>query len=159
MLSTLRDFLSSCALDQRPDNGGARSGIEDVHRRLASEPPPLAPAPAGLRAAVIQRLEAMEAPPRRMVLAGGWGAAMAAGLALAVGGVALLTIRPAPPPAPAKAEGLLSLPMTPEPVFRVVAGSVDGPLLDQAQKMVEDTRRATRAVVRCLPFTEGGLSG
>jgi hypothetical protein len=37
-----------------------------------------------------------------------------------------------------------------------MVSSVDDPLVDQAQKMYDDTRRATRVVVSRVPFIKRG---
>jgi hypothetical protein len=41
-------------------------------------------------------------------------------------------------------------------MLRLVAGSFDQPLRVETARMMSDTRRATRAMTRCVPFTRWG---
>jgi hypothetical protein len=88
----------------------------------------------------------------------GWvPAAIAAGLLLVVGAAAWQVV-PREAPAPAGLSmASLGLPVGPEPMMRLVAGSMDRPLRDEAERMVADTRRATRAVAGCVPFVRQGF--
>jgi len=153
MLKTLRRYLSSNALD-RPDRQSHRAGEFDAVHRLLSVPgstPRQAPSPA-LRSRIMGALRESPAPSDR---ARTWRwAAAAACAALAIAAVPIL--RPTPRgPALAGPAGI-PIPMDAAPVLRLVAGQVDRPLLEQAQKMYADTRRATRVVVNCVPFARGG---
>lgn len=77
--------------------------------------------------------------------------AMAAALALAVG-ASVYFARPHLPGSQ-WASTMPEVPVDAGPMLRLVANTVDGPLADQTRKMYDDTRRATRAVARCIPFT------
>ena len=153
MLNTLRRYFASCELDRRPSRGGGE--FTRVHGLLSQHEsaPRQAPSPA-LRSRIMDELRRSPAPSGQ-THRGRWALAAAACVMLGVAAVPLL--RPAPPAGPSNASfSGISIPMGATPVYRLVAGSVDQPLLDQARKMYSDTQRATRAVVHCVPFGRGG---
>ena len=147
----LRSFISSWSLDRR--KGSTAGPLADVHRALSETPPPLAPAPHQLRARVMDRIYAMEPVTRSAGTVAWRPIGVAAAAALAIGAGLYVATRSPTGPERGPEQGLrLSVPVDAGPVVRLVAMNVDQPLLDQAQKMVSDTRRATEAVVRCIPF-------
>jgi hypothetical protein len=54
--------------------------------------------------------------------------------------------------APAPRDSGLPVAWNAEPMLRLVSGSIDRPLLREATHIVDDTKRATRFVVQCLPL-------
>jgi hypothetical protein len=150
----LRSFVSSWSLDSRKDSSDGPWA--NVHRALSETPPLVASAPRHLRARVMDRIYEME-PVAQSRPAGAWRrAGLAAAAVVAVGAGVYVLVRPATT-RDRGAEPLMSLhvPVDVGPMVRLVALNVDQPLLDQAQKMMSDTRRATEAVVRCIPFVRG----
>jgi hypothetical protein len=148
-MNTLRDFLASCSLD-RP--GPARGPFAAVHRELSGAEADMVPTPPGIRARVMDRLYESQQPAPSLAIGWRWGAALAAVLTLAVGVISLMLSRPPV----SSSTSALHVPVDAGPMIRLVAGSLDQPMLDQAEKLVNDTKRVTRAVVRCIPFTRGG---
>jgi hypothetical protein len=146
MIRTLRRFLDSCRLD-RGEPGGE---FDAVHRALAGGSPRAMPSPQ-LRSRTMDSLRSAEidAAPH---LGWRWAAAGVASLLVAGAAVKLAL----PNPAPRGQFSGLPIPVDAGPVMRLVSGSVDKPLLDQAQKMYDDTRRATRLVASCVPFARHG---
>jgi len=138
---------------------------DDVSRRrverLLSDPDlvPRAQVPAGLRHRIMESVRSEEAecaPSPRLwpfVLAG------TACLALAIG-LAMIWRSPAPVGARGSARqdlGVVArLPLDSGGMIRLVADSLDRPLQEQADRIVSDTRRATRAIVGCIPFAGRG---
>ena len=152
MIKMLRRYFASCELD-RP--GHRASGeFAEVHRRLCeSAAPRLEPSPA-LRSRIMGALRESEAPARPGV-AWRWALAGVACLLLAGAMIPVVT-RNAVPAAATDRIGAIQIPVGASPMLRLVSGSVDKPLLDQAQKMYDDTRRATRMVAACVPFARRG---
>lgn len=155
MLKQLREFKESCALD-RERRSPATGTLAEAHRALVESAPPVVPAPAGLRARVMSRIYDADLRP---VVHGVWrlplAGALAAALVLAIGGALYLGRPTRPQASPTIASDLIRVPVDAGPMLRLVANSVDEPLKDQAQKLMADTRRATRIVARCLPFAPG----
>ncbi len=152
MLSTIRRYFASCKLDRRHAAAGlADAGHPDRVHRLLSEPAPLhQPSPA-LRSRIMHALRESPSPqpgPR-------WRWAGAALACLLVTAAGLRFLSPAPAPTPVHGP-LAGLSFAADPMFRLVESSMDKPMMDQAQKMYDDTRRATRVVVRCVPFVRRG---
>ena len=88
----------------------------------------------------------------------GWvPAAIAAGLLVAIGAGAWQMVRREAPAPAGLSMASLRLPVGAEPMIRLVAGTMDRPLRDEAERMVADTRRATRAVAGCVPFVRQGF--
>jgi hypothetical protein len=156
MLNILRRYSASCDLDRRRSTGADRSlgEFDQVHKLLSQRDaaPMLRPSPA-LRSRIMDGLRESRVPADRPQ---GWRWALAAAACLGLGIAAIPLMRPAVSHDPGPGSfSRISIPSA-TPMLRLVAGSVDQPLLDQAQKMYTDTRRATRAVVNCVPFARGG---
>jgi hypothetical protein len=88
-------------------------------------------------------------------------AALGAAAAVALGAFLALRSPPAPPRAPVVASAEpLTFPIDPRPalapVTRFVAGSLDAPVRDQIEGLLDETRRARDLVVSCLPFSKSG---
>lgn len=131
------------------------SDAEALVERLLREQAPRAAvvAPARLHARITERLRTT--PQRRsrrlpfaLLLTGSLAAAAA---------ITLLTLPW--PAAPARTNNPLSLfdasPVV-GPAARLVSGSIDKPLLQQATYLVRDTKRATRALIELVPFASRG---
>ncbi len=89
-------------------------------------------------------------------IAGSWRWALAGVACLLLTAALIPALSHRPAAAPFTGPLALQIPVGASPVFRMVSGSVDKPLLDQAQKMYDDTRRATRMVASCVPFARRG---
>lgn len=127
--------------------------VERLLREQASEA--MVSAPETLRAGVLARLAEAKRPATwgRLPVVVGVIGSLAAAVVLA------WVLRPLPTPARTQ-QLAFDLPLGPRPIIlpagRFVAGSIDRPLMGEATQLVNDTRRATRFVVDCLPFTSGG---
>jgi hypothetical protein len=150
MLNNLLNFRSSCSLDRHAPTAGGP--FDDVHRALRQTPPPTMPAPSALRSRIMDRLRETDAAPVYRI---GWSriARLAAAAAVVVGIGLYIALRPAPAPVRGPGSLALHVPVGVAPVIQLVTDNLDEPLLDQAQKMLSDASRATRAVVQCIPFT------
>ena len=156
MLTTLRRYFASCALDRDRRAASNAPDLAQVHRLLSDD----AAAPRSVPSAVL-RSRIMDglresapidsAAPRLR-----WALPAAACTMIAVA-AAVTLLRPHAPTHPATGPGMLAkwIPVPTAPVVRMVS-SVDDPLVDQAQKMYDDTRRATRVVVSRVPFIKRG---
>jgi hypothetical protein len=106
----------------------------------------------------MQSLRDCPAPAQAQRFAAGWlwGAAAACALVAATLGLRSALSRPPATPSAPIASLNTSVPLEPSGMIRLVTGSVDKPLMDQADLMINDTKRATQAVVRCVPFAGRG---
>jgi hypothetical protein len=147
MTRNILRFLDSLALDR------GRAEVRDealrhVHRAL-TEPPGLArPSPA-LRGRIMDAIREHPAPRAQPGPRWGWAATAAA--CLVIGWGVVIALRPPSPPASRPVVGL-PIPTPSAALIQRIAITMDKPFLDQAQMMMEDTRRATRVVVSCVPF-------
>jgi hypothetical protein len=131
----------------------------DPIERLLHEQAPAArvPAPCGLRTRVLDELAAARpsVPPRRRR-----ALPLVLPMSLAAAAALAFSLLPAPSPRPAPSAVALTLSLDPSPVIRpaarLLSGSIDQPLRDQATALVRETRRATDLVIDCLPFARGG---
>lgn len=156
-------WISELTTSWRLDSGASPSAREEsasriarVDRLLADRAgQPVHAAPAGLNRRIVEALAVIEsadnAPARQNIQT--WQLAAAACLLIA-GGVAVRysLVRAVPVAAP-ESVAVLNIPVGPQPMLRLVAGSFNQPLRDEAARMMSDTRRATRAMARCVPFT------
>lgn len=151
MLSTIRDYLAARRFDREP------RGRQAAVHELLSEAPEMSRPSQELRTRIMDGLRhSAQAEPERMRWSVGWLGLAAA--CVVVGAVSWFTRAPAPPTTLGQSgPGIVAiLPETAGPVLRLVADSMDRPILNQAQKMMDDTKRATNAVVRCVPFARRG---
>jgi len=118
---------------------------------------PMEPTPAGLRGRIMEGLREAPAVVRAGPVLWPWFGVAAACVALA-GVMIMLGRQGATGPAPVAGGAAITstVPLEPMGMIRMVAGSVDGPMMDQADAMLRDTRRATRMVVGIVPFAGRG---
>jgi hypothetical protein len=122
---------------------------------LLADGAPVVPPPVALRGRIMEALRDAE-PERARLSIGPWALVMAACLVLAIGLAVQPWKRPTPPAPTGKAAGIVSVPLEPSGMIRLVADSVDAPMREQADRMMSDTRRATLAIVRRVPFVGRG---
>jgi hypothetical protein len=140
-----------------PVNAASDAALDEVDRQLADRAAaPMMPTPGGLRGRILESLD--ESQPRQRRVLELWPLAAAACIAVMAGTLYMLS-RPHAP-APVNRPGSLavtnSLPLEPAGMIRLVTGTVDRPLRGQADLIMSDTRRATRAIVGCVPFAGRG---
>jgi hypothetical protein len=142
------------------------SALAAVEQKLRT-PPPMAPAPARLHARVMAQIAAAKRPeagigrPVQLIrFALPAAACIAAAAAAALYFASLPVPAPVHPPIAQADRAAITSVVDPTPLIlpaaQFLANSLDQHLADEAQSVLEDTRKAADFVVSCLPFTRGG---
>ena len=157
MVRWMAELVASWKID-----GGARmpsdrtlSPVQRVDQLLSDRSGhPLHRSPDGLARRICDGIAAsgQVAPVMRGERKYGWRLAAAACVLLAVGGMMRVALN-TPAVAPPESVAMLKMPVSPQPMLRLVAATFDQPLRDETARVMSDTRRATRAMTRCVPFT------
>jgi hypothetical protein len=160
MARTIRHLVESLKLDaDRARTSGRDPDSERIWLvdRLLADPAnqPREAVSEGLHERIMQAVQISKRPTAGRIVPVGlsWALAAAACMLVAIGISSWLRPAARAPAEWTNSVAALNLPVGPQPVMRLVAGTFDQPLREETAKMVSDTRRATRAMVRCVPFT------
>ena len=155
MVRRITELVESWKLESGRRNGELLK-IDELLADRAGQP--VQRTPAGLELRILEAVAGSSrievASPRAIPQF--WKLAAAACLLLAVGVVVRMSLTHPQPPSNAESVAMLKMPVSPQPMLRLVAGSFDQPLRVETARMMSDTRRATRAMTRCVPFTRWG---